>query len=93
MENNTWSIHHTELLWDEDPVKFILLPFPTWLPWWLSGKESACQCKRCEFSPCSGKISWRREWQPTAVFLPGKAHGERSLEGYNPRGNKESDTT
>ena len=46
MENNTWSIHNTELLWDEDPMKFILLPFPTWLPWWLSDKESACQCKR-----------------------------------------------
>ena len=21
------------------------------LPWWLSGKESACQCKRCRFDP------------------------------------------
>ena len=26
------------------------------LPWWLSGKESACQCKRHEFSPWSGRI-------------------------------------
>ena len=41
---------------------------------------------RDEFSPWSGKTSWRREGQPTAVFLPGKAHGERSLEGYNPWG-------
>ena len=22
---------------------------------------------------------WRRKWQPTAVFLPGKLHGQRSL--------------
>jgi len=25
---------------------------------------------------------WRREWQPTPVFLPGKLHGHRSLAGY-----------
>ena len=27
---------------------------------------------------------WRRKWQPTPVFLPGEAHGQKSLEGYNP---------
>ena len=31
-------------------------------------------------------------WQPTPVFLPGKAHGQRSLVGYSPWGHKESDT-
>ena len=40
-----------------------------------------------------GKIPWRRKWQPTPVFLPGKSHGLRSLVGYSPRGRKESDTT
>ena len=37
------------------------------LPWWLSGKESACQCKRHErwrFDPWVKKILSRREWQP-----------------------------
>jgi len=24
---------------------------------------------------------WRREWQPTAVFLPGESQGQRSLVG------------
>ena len=24
---------------------------PLRLPWWLSGKESACQCRRCGFDP------------------------------------------
>ena len=33
-----------------------------------------------------GKIPWRREWQPTPVFLPGESHGQRSLVGYNPWG-------
>ena len=28
----------------------------TGLPWWLSGKESACQCRRFEFDPWVGKI-------------------------------------
>ena len=27
---------------------------------------------------------WRREWQPTPVFLPGEFHGQRSLAGYSP---------
>ena len=29
-------------------------------------------------------------WQPTPVFWPGKSHGQRSLEGYSPRGCQES---
>ena len=36
---------------------------------------------------------WRRKWQPTPVFLPGKSHGQRSLVGYCPWGRKESDMT
>ena len=36
---------------------------------------------------------WRREWQPTLVFLPEESHEQRSLAGYSPRGHKESDTT
>ena len=39
------------------------------------------------------KIPWRREWLPTAIFLPGESHGQRSLVGYSPRGHKESDRT
>ena len=35
---------------------------------------------------------WRREWQPTPVFLPGEFYGQRSLAGYSPWGHKESDT-
>ena len=27
-----------------------------WFPWWLSGKEFACQCRKHRFDPCSGKI-------------------------------------
>ena len=38
-------------------------------------------------------MPWRRKWQPTPVFLPGKSHGWRSLVGYSPWGRKESDMT
>ena len=40
-----------------------------------------------------GKIPWSRKWQPTAVFLPGKSHGPKSLADCNPWGCKKSDTT
>ena len=42
------------------------------------------RCRRCEFNPWAGKIPWRRKWQPTSVFLPGKSHGQRRLVGYSP---------
>ena len=32
----------------------------------------------------SGRFSWRREWLPTPVFLPGKSRGQRGLAGYLP---------
>ena len=65
------------------------------LPRWCCGKESAWQKRRHKrhgFDPWVGKI-WRRAWQPTPVFLPGKPHEQRGLVGYSPRGCKESETT
>ena len=53
------------------------------LPWWLSGKESACQCRRRGFKSWVETIPWRKKWQPTPVFLPGEFHGQRSLVGYS----------
>ena len=40
-----------------------------------SGREPACHCRRYKrrgFDPWVGKMFWRRKWQPTPVFLPGK---------------------
>ena len=36
---------------------------------------------------------WRREWQPTPVFLLGESHGQGSLAGYSPWSHQKSDTT
>ena len=55
-----------------------------------------CQCRRCKrhrFDPWVGKIPWRRKWEPTPVFLPGKSHGQRSLTGNSLHGHKELKTT
>ena len=51
------------------------------------------QCRRPEFNPWVRQIPWKRKWQPTPVFLPGKSHGQRSLADCSPWGCKESDTT
>ena len=76
----------TELNWTEEYIG---------LPWWLSDKESACQCRRHGFDPWIRKIPLRRIWQPTPVFLPGKSKGQShcSPGRLQSTGCKESDTT
>ena len=64
-------------------LTLLLMGFPSS----ASGKEPACQCRRCKrcgFNPWLWKIPWRRAWQPSPVFLPGESHGQRSLVGYGP---------
>ena len=43
-----------------DPKAVVVINHHTWLlkelPWWLSGKESACQCRRLWFDPWVRKI-------------------------------------
>ena len=82
---------------EDRPHEVVALSFRMWymhgtmvsmLPYWLSGKEPACRCRRHGFDPCIGKIPWRRKWQPTPAFLPGESHGQRSLVGYSPWGRK-----
>ena len=55
-------------------------------------KASACNSRGPGFDPWVGKVTWRRIWQPTPVFLPGESNGQTSLTGYSPRGCKELDT-
>ena len=61
----------------------------TWIlgfPGGSDGKESACNAG--DLSSIPGFYPWRREWQPTPVFLPGKSYGQRFLVGYSPWGRK-----
>ena len=77
------SVDLTDTIWREE-----MALVKVGLPWWLSGKETTCQCRRCGFYSWVGKIPWRSKQQPTPVFLPGKSHGQRSLADH-----KESDMT
>ena len=45
--------------------------------------------KRHRFNPW--KVLWRRERQPTLVFLSGEFYGQKRLVVYSPQGCKESD--
>ena len=58
-------------------------------PGGINGIESTCQStrhKRCRFDHWVQKIPWRKKWQPTPVFLPGKFHSQRTLAGYTVHG-------
>jgi len=65
------------------PNHFIFNLYISELPWWLRRLTVCLQCGRPRFNPWIWKISWRRKWQPTPVFLPGKSHGQKSLVGHN----------
>ena len=69
---------------DQNVIKLGLL-------WWLSGKESTCQCRRWRFDPWVGKLPWRRRWQHTRVFLPGESHGRGVWQATGHRVTKESE--
>ena len=56
-----------------------------------NSEEPTYQCRRHERLLLA--MPWRKAWQPTAAFLPGESHGQRSLVGYIPWGQKESDMT
>ena len=62
----------------------------------LSGKESACQCRRCRrgrFDPWVGKLSWRKKWQPTPESLLGEIPWTEYPGGLQSMGSQELDTT
>ena len=50
--------------------------------------KNCLQYRRHRFDPRVKKISWRKKWQPTPVFLPEKSHGQRSQAGCNPWGRR-----
>ena len=70
-----------------------------WLNWTAGftvgsdSKESACNEGDPDLISGSGRFTWRREWQPTLVILPGESQGQRSLAGNSRWGHKEWDRT
>ena len=81
---NGWIVWNLNYI----PIKLLRARVVRGLPRWHSGEESDCRCRRHGFDPWAGKIIWRRKWQPTPVFLPGKLYGQRSLVGYSTGGSQ-----
>ena len=90
--DNRWNIISGPI-WEGVSPWGLAFKYVNWVdfPGSSDGKESVLQCKRPRFDPWVGKISWRRAWQPTPVFLPGELHGQNSLVGCSPQGRKELD--
>ena len=65
------------------PLKFSALGLPGG-----STVKNPPAMQETDFDPWVGKSHWRRKWQPTPIFLPGKFHGQRRLAGYSPWGCK-----
>ena len=84
------NLHYTMIKF----VQFLFLLFPpsSIIVYYLWASKVAqfwricLKCRRCRFDPWVRKILWRRKWQPTPVFLPGKSHGRRGLLYYSPCG-------
>ena len=85
------TTRHRSIKWRErEKVQWSSGLWTLWLP------LSRCVMRR-EGPPGTGvtlftwspSFLWRRERQPTAVFLPGESHGERSLVGYSLQSCKE----
>ena len=51
--------------------------YQRWIPLGLKGNWRSYKYRFILY-----KCFWRREWQPTLIFLPGESHGQRSLVGY-----------
>ena len=70
---------------------YCLLYFTSWASL-VAQVVKNLHCRRPGFNSWVGKIPWRREWQPSPVFLPGEFHGQRSL-AIVPGGCKEPNMT
>ena len=89
-------------------LEWVAIPFPKGSSWLSDQTQVSCIAGRSlPFEPpekpfsdenaimldISYNLSWRRQWHPTPVLLPGKSHGRRSLVGCSPWGRYKSDTT
>ena len=55
------------------------------LPWWLSGKQSSCECRRHRFDPWSGKIPCAaKHLSPCAATTEPTCHNYWSLHAREP---------
>ena len=88
------SFGFTEICWDSVLAASNRISWlPRWHEWQRTHLPMQVDIKRYRLRPWVWKITWRRAWQPTPLFLPGESHGQRSLVGYSPYVCTELDTT
>ena len=76
-----WKTHQ----WPQDWKRSVVIPIPE--------KGNAKGYSKYHTIALISHTSWRRQWHPTPILLPGESHGWRSLVGCSPWDCKESDTT
>ena len=77
--NEAFPIHHVK---DCNPLQAL------WVFLVAQMVKNLYNAKNLGFDSSVRKIPWRREWQPSPLFLPGESQGQRSLEGYSPWGRR-----
>ena len=71
-------------------VKWYLIVVLICISWWLGVHLVAQMVKKLPamqktwVQSLGQEDPWRKEWQPTPVFLPGESHGQQSMMGYSP---------
>ena len=76
-------VHSPQGKWTEGTLCWRLAQGASQAAQWFKKKNKpACWCRRYRFGPLGWKIPWKRNWQPTSVFLSGELHRQRSLLGY-----------
>ena len=86
-------------LGQEDPLEKEMATHSSTLIWRIPWTEEPGRVQSMGYKESDMTVqltftfNWRREWQPTPVFLPGKSHRQRGLAGYSLGGQKELDTT
>ena len=80
-----WNIYH--IVW------YSFMSSLRGLPWWLSGKESTCECRRHGFDPWVRKIPCRRKWHPLQYSYLGSPMDRGAWQSTVHGVTKESDTT
>ena len=66
-----FSPHSSSFQKTDSDFIYLILTNSTGLPLWIKWKRGCLQCRKPRFNPWVGKVPWRKEWQPTPVFLPG----------------------
>ena len=60
---------------------------------WVKNPSAIQETQEMRVQSLGWEDPWKRKWRPIRVFLPEKFHGQRSLLGYSPKSQKESDIT